>query len=156
VTDNAAQELLDRADVSAVMHRYCTAIDTKDWALLASCFTEDVEADFRSFGGRAEATGRDAWVAGIKSTIAGLDATQHLTGNHVHQIDGDKAKLRAYIQAVHMLQNDRGDPEYTIGGWYDVDLTRTPDGWRIHRYTLDVRWHRGNRGILRMAARKAG
>ena len=156
MTDATVQELLDRADVSAVLHRYCQAIDTKDWALLESCFTEDLEADFRSFAGREVVKGRETWVAAIRSTIAGLDATQHLTGNHAHVIDGDRAKLRADIQAVHTFQNDRGDPEYTIGGWYDIDLTRTPDGWRIHRYALTVRWHRGNREILRLAARKDG
>ena len=145
------QHLLDRADISGVLHRYAKAIDTKDWTLLASCFTEDLEADFRSFSGREVARGRDRWVEAIRSTIQGMDATQHLTGNHVHEIRGDEATLCAYIQAVHRLQNERGDPEYTIGGYYDCDLLRTPEGWRIRKYRLTVTWHRGNREILRLA-----
>ena len=155
MTDSAQNELLDRADISAVLHRYCQAIDTKDWRLLESCFTEDLVADFTSFAGREAVEGRDKWLQAIKGTIAGLDATQHMTGNHIHTVDGDAAQLSAYIQAVHMLANDKGDSEYTVGGWYDIDLRRTGDGWRICRYALNVRWHRGNRGILRMAARKA-
>ena len=159
MTETKLQLLLDRDHISQVLHTYATAIDTRDWELLASCFTEDLEADFRAFGGREVVTGREAWVEIIKGTIAGLDATQHLTANHVHRIDGDTATLTAYLQAVHRLDSARGDPEYTVGGYYTCDMARgTPDevndGWRMRRYTLNVTWHRGNRDILRQAQRR--
>lgn len=148
-------ELQDRIAISEVLHRYAAAIDGKDWALLRSCFTDDLEADFRSFGGLEVVRGADAWVAAIRSTIQGMDATQHLTGNHTHRLDGDQAKLSADVQAVHILANQSGDNEYTIGGSYDCDLVRTAEGWRIRRYVLKVRWHRGNRHIIRLATRAA-
>lgn len=148
-------ELQDRIAISDVLHRYAAAIDGKDWELMRSCFTDDLEADFRSFGGLEVVRGADAWVETIRSTIQGMDATQHLTGNHSHRIDGDQAQLTAYIQAVHILANDRGDSEYTIGGSYDCDLVRTAEGWKIRRYVLTVLWHRGNRNILRLATRAA-
>jgi hypothetical protein len=153
--DDMTRLLLDRAEISGVMHRYCTAVDTRDWALLASCFTPELEADFRSFGGREVVRGRDAWVEAVRATVGGLDATQHLTANHVHEIDGDTAHFTAYLQAVHVLANDQGDPEYTVGGYYDCDMVRGPDGWRIARYSLNVTWHRGNRHILRLGTRRA-
>ena len=149
-------QLNDRIAVSDVLHRYCRAIDTKDWALLEGCFTEDLEADFRSFAGREVVRGRAIWLAAIRKTIAGLGATQHLTGNHAIALDGDAATLRADIQAVHILVNERGDGEYTVGGWYDIDLRRTADGWRMCRYKLSVSWARGNRDLLRIAAKRAG
>ncbi|MDP6876308.1 MAG: nuclear transport factor 2 family protein [Alphaproteobacteria bacterium] len=149
------QLLLDREDISQVLYRYATAIDTRDWDLLATCFTEDLEADFRSFGGREVVKGRDTWLEAIKSTIAGLDATQHLTANHVHNVDGDSATLVAYLQAVHRLDTARSDPEYTVGGYYTCDMLRGDDGqWRMRRYSLSVSWHRGNRDILRQAQRR--
>jgi ketosteroid isomerase-like protein len=154
MTDAKIQLLLDRADISQVLHSYATAIDTRDWDLLATCFTEDLEADFRDFGGREVVKGRDAWLEIIKGTIQGLDATQHLTANHVHQIDGDTATLTAYLQALHRLDTARSDPEYTIGGYYTCEMVRTNDGWRMRRYTLNVTWHRGNRDILRQAQRR--
>ena len=159
MTETKLQLLLDRDHISQVLHTYATAIDTRDWELLASCFTEDLEADFRAFGGREGVTGREAWVEIIKGTIAGLDATQHLTANHVHRIDGDTATLTAYLQAVHRLDSARGDPEYTVGGYYTCDMARgTPDevndGWRMRRSSLSVTWHRGNRDILRQAQRR--
>ncbi|MBT4490057.1 MAG: nuclear transport factor 2 family protein, partial [Rhodospirillaceae bacterium] len=140
------------------LHTYATAIDTRDWELLATCFAENLEADFRAFGGREVVKGRDAWVEIIKGTIAGLDATQHLTANHVHQIDGDTATLTAYLQALHRLDTARSDPEYTVGGYYVCNMVRGEEnqngGWRMQRYTLNVTWHRGNRDILRQAQRR--
>ncbi len=159
MTDANIQLLLDRDHISQVLHTYATAIDTRDWDLLATCFTEDLEADFRDFGGREVVKGRDAWVGIIKGTIAGLDATQHLTANHVHKIDGDTATLTAYLQALHRLDTARSDPEYTVGGYYTCDMVRgaaddANGGWRMRRYTLSVTWHRGNRDILRQAQRR--
>lgn len=155
MSDPMTKLLLDRADISAVMHRYCTAVDTRDWDLLASCFTADLEADFRSFGAREPVAGRAAWVEAVRGTIGGLDATQHLTANHVHHVDGDVARLTAYLQVVHWLANELGDAEYTVGGYYDCDLRREEDGWRICRYRLTVTWQRGNRHILRLGQRRA-
>ena len=159
MTDPALQNLIDRADISSVLYTYAAAIDSRDWDLLAACFTEDLEADFRDFGGRQVIKGRAAWVDAIKGTIAGLDATQHLTSNHVHKIDGDTAILTAYLQAVHRLDNARSDPEYTVGGYYTCDMVRSGEkeingGWCMRRYKLTVTWHRGNRDILRQARRR--
>lgn len=155
MNDDALQALLDREAVANVIKRYARAIDTKDWALLETVFTEDLEADFRSFGGREVQHGRDTWIGIVKGTIAGFDATQHLTGNHVAEVDGDRATLNAYIIAAHWLHESRGDSEYTVGGDYDIELRREADGWRIRKYTLNVTWHRGNRDLLRQAARRA-
>jgi hypothetical protein len=154
MSDPKVQLLLDRAEMSGVLHRYAKAIDTKDWKLLATCFTEDLEADFRSFAGREIGRGRDNWVESIQSTIEGMQATQHLTANHTHEIDGDAGKLTAYVQAAHWLPNKRGDAEYTVGGYYDCDMVKTGGEWRIRKYKLTVTWHRGNREILRLAPKR--
>jgi hypothetical protein len=153
--EETSRLLLDKLEVSEVISRYCHAIDTRDWGLLTSCFTEDCEADFRSFGSREVVRGRDSWVAAIKDTIGGLDVTHHATSNHMSEIDDDAAKLTAYIEALHWLQNDLGDPEYTVGGYYNCHMNRQPDGWRIARYSLTVTWQRGNRHILRLGRRWA-
>lgn len=151
---NAADILFDRANISDVLYRYAKAIDTKDWDLFATCFTEDVEVDFSSAGWSKIIHGRDPWTQLLSSAIDGLDATQHLTGNHVHEIRGDEATLTAYVQAVHQYNNPHGDPEYTIGGYYDCELLRTPDGWRIRKYRVTVTWRRGNSELLRLAKKK--
>jgi hypothetical protein len=148
--------LLDRAEISDVVHRYATAIDLRDWALLETCFTAEMEADFRTFGVREVFQGSaDEWVRRVRSTIDGCDATQHLSANHVHTIDGDAATCVSYMRAEHFLINDRGDDSYTVGGYYTNELVREAAGWKIKKYTLAVTWSRGNRHILAIATRRA-
>jgi uncharacterized protein (TIGR02246 family) len=145
----------DRLAVIDVLNRYATAIDTRDWTKLDEVFAEDAVGDFTSFGGRDEMIGREAIVAGIRAVIDGFEVTQHLLGNQSARIDGDTAHLTAYIHAVHILTGGRGDPEYTIGGRYEIDLNRTPFGWRAIRHVLLVTWDRGNRDLVRRAAARA-
>jgi hypothetical protein len=153
---NAAQRVLDRMETADVAHRYATAIDRKDWALLRTVFDDEVEADFRSFGAREVYRGpADGWVAAVRDTVAGLDATQHLMANHVQAFAGpDRCALTCYLRAEHVLLNDRGDDLYTIGGYYDWTLVRAADGWRAVAYALTVTWARGNRGVLALARRR--
>ena len=148
--------LLDRAEISDVVHRYATAIDLRDWALLADCFTENLVADFRSFGVREVFRGSAVdWIALVASTIDGCDATQHMMANLVHDVRGDLATCTAYIRAEHFLINDRGDDSYTVGGYYTNELAPTERGWRIAEYRLTVTWSRGNRHVLALATRRA-
>ena len=154
---DTARLVLDRMETADVAHRYATAIDTKDWALLGAVFADEVEADFRSFGSREVYRGpADGWIDAIRETIAGMDATQHLMANHVHAFDGpDRCTLTCYMRAEHFLIQNRGDDSYTVGGYYVWTLARGADGWRASSYALNVTWSRGNRGLLAMARRRA-
>jgi hypothetical protein len=152
-----ARLVLDRMETADVVHRYAAAVDTKDWPLLRRVFADEVEADFRSFGAREVYRGpAEGWVAAIRETIAGMDATQHLMANHAHAFDGpDRCTLTNYLRAEHFLRNNRGDDSYTIGGFYVWRLVRGAEGWRAAAYALNVTWARGNRGLLAMASRRA-
>lgn len=153
MTDQMLREAAERMAVSDVLHRYATAIDTRDFKLLEQVFDEKVETDFTSFGGKAAIFSRDEWIDNVRRTVGGLDVTQHLTGNHVHRIEGDRAHLTAYLQALHRYSASHADPDYIIGGYYDIDLARRPEGWRITHYKLTTTWERGNRYIMREAAK---
>ena len=149
-------QLEDRLMVHDVMHRYALAIDTKNWALLRTVFAESITADFRSFGSKTVFRGSAAtWVDMIQSTLQGMDATQHMMGNHLYQIEANRAQGTTYIQARHVCHNNWGGNTYTIGGHYAVDMVREAAAWRIAAYTLHVTWHDGDRHVLRAAARKA-
>ena len=155
MSDEILQGLADRAAISDVVHRYATAIDTREWELLRTCFGDPVEADFTSFGVRQPFRGSaDDWVAAVRSTIEGLDATQHLTANHVHEISGDRATCTAYIRARHVFAAADGESQYTIGGYYTWEMVRDSEGWRVEKYAINVTWKSGNRHILKQAARR--
>jgi 3-phenylpropionate/cinnamic acid dioxygenase small subunit len=145
----------ERIDVAETVYAYATGIDTRDWTLYRSIFTDDVEIDFSSWDGSpARRMRADDWVAGVQPLFHGLDATQHSMSNPRVTIDGDRATCVLYMQAAHFLRNDEGDAEFTIGGYYTDQLVRTPAGWRVCGVKLTVTWSRGNKHIMALAVQR--
>ena len=140
--------------VHNVMHRYALAIDTKDWDALGGVFADEVVTDFRSFGAQDVFRGSGSdWVAQVSATISGMDATQHLMGNHLYAIEDERAVGTTYIQARHVCRNDLGGDVYTVGGHYDVQMVRVDDEWKISEYAINCTWYEGDRHVLKAAAR---
>lgn len=135
---NGAELLADRLAISDVVITYATAVDTRDWDLLRSIFTERVFFDFRSFDpDLLGEIGVDELVARAMVN-AKFEATHHMSTNHRHEIDGDRATCVSYMQAGHFLKRPDGDYHCTLHGYYTNTLTRTSDGWKISRYALTV------------------
>ena len=85
----------ERSGVVDVSIRYAQAVDERDWELLAGVFTRDVEVSYSS-GNHVE--GRDAVVAQVRAALEGCGPTQHLIGNHVVELDGDRARSSCYVR----------------------------------------------------------
>jgi hypothetical protein len=146
----------ERIDVAEVVYSYATGVDTRDWALYRSIFTDEVEFDFSSWDGNpARRMKADDWVAGVQPLFDGLDATQHSMTNPRVSIAGDRATCIMYMRAAHFLVNAEGDAEFTLGGYYTDQLVKTPAGWKLCGVKLTVLWSRGNRRIMSLAARGA-
>lgn len=144
----------DVTEICDLRYRYAMGIDTRDWALHRSIFTDDIVMDFSSYNGRP-ASGApvraDDWVSGLKPLFHGLAATQHTMTNPQVSINGDAAQLRMYMQAEHFLDFDDPTAWFTIGGYYTDDVVRTPQGWRCRGVTLTVFWRRGRADIMPVA-----
>jgi len=158
--DTRAQDqlrtLMDKAAISDVICNYATGVDSHDWTLFRSCFTDEIEADFSSLGDMGHFRGSaDKWVRMARGLMENLDATQHLMGNIQAEIDGDQAVARCYLQAMHVRAGENGAPHYIIAGHYRHELTRGADGWRIRKYTLTALWTSGNRGLFVSAMERA-
>ena len=138
------QRLIDRQEIADLCARYAAALDTKDWTLLESCFT-DAPA-FVHPGGRLE--GFEAILARTKEALEPLDASQHLLGNIVADIDADSARCTCYFQAQHVRQGTPGGGTYIIAGSYTDTLTRTPGGWKIAERVQVYLWRDGNRAVV--------
>jgi len=143
--------LLDRAEISDLLIRYTTDLDTKDWELLHSCFTETIATDFSSVGGPAAATTQAGDFIAFLRQFLGRDGlrTQHLSTNHVICIDCDSATCVSYIVAQHHLPEGSGD-DFIVHGYYTDALARTPQGWRISKRKFTLGWTTGNPQILKM------
>jgi 3-phenylpropionate/cinnamic acid dioxygenase small subunit len=139
------QGLRDRAEIIDVCVRYARALDQRDWDLLQTCFEPDATFDY---DGMEPFRGTEALVAVCRGALDPLDASQHLLGNHVVDVDGDEARSGCYLQAQHVRSGTPGGHTYIVAGTYTDHLRRGPDGWRITHRRLAVSWTDGNSAVL--------
>ena len=138
------RRLTDRLEIADLCARYAFALDAKDWALLESCFTG--APAFVHPGGRLE--GVEAILTRAKGALEPLDASQHLLGNIVADVDGDSAHCTCYFQAQHVRRGTPGGDTYIIAGSYTDALTRTSGGWKIAERVQVYLWRDGNRAVV--------
>ncbi len=122
----------DRQDISELLVRYATGIDRRDWRLFRTVFTANCELDYGEIGSWS---GVDAVTDFMQRVHALAGHTLHRLTNLAVTVDGDKATARTYIDGLIMA----GDTTSGVNaiGFYDDDIVRTSDGWRIarRRYT---------------------
>lgn len=127
----------EHADISALLYRYARAVDSKDWELYRSVFTEDAQIDYSSAG--AIVGTRDEvvdWFAANFGVI--LWSMHYITNIEVLDTDGDAATVRAMFYNPMQLP---GMAEMSAcGGYYHHELVRTPDGWRSRSLREENLW----------------
>lgn len=116
----------DRLEISALLYRYARAVDTKDWALYRSVFTDDAVIDYSSAGA----------ICGTRDQVADWLATgftaipmsmHHITNIEILEHTGDSATVRAMFYNPMQLP---GMADLSCcGGYYHHDLVRSGDGW---------------------------
>jgi 3-phenylpropionate/cinnamic acid dioxygenase small subunit len=125
----------DELDIQRVLTDYAYGCDNRDWALLKSVFTEDAYLDYTSTQGPAGS--RDEVVAWLEQSLSQV-MIQHVVSNFQIDLDGDRAKVRAMFYTAVRLPGQ--DEMLLTGGYYDEELARTVDGWKIQRLYEDNRW----------------
>jgi len=142
-------DLAHRAAIVDLTHRYCWALDSREWQLLDDVFAADATAELAS----PLLQGRDAIVARVRGTVEALDATQHTVTNHLIEVDGSSATSMCYLHAQHVLAAAEGGPLFVVAGRYHDRLALTDDGWRIVHRRLDIVWTEGNLAVVRAPRR---
>jgi hypothetical protein len=126
----------DEADIARLLYRYARAVDTKDWDLYRSVFTDDAHIDYSSAG--AAVGTREEVVDWLSQGFATIPMTMHYITNIECDFDGDTARVRAMfynpMQLPHMSELSY------CGGYYHHDLVRTPDGWRSRHLREENVW----------------
>ena len=109
-----------------VLVRYATAIDTRDWDLFRTCFTDDVDADYGDIG---HWHGVDEITQWMRETHEPCGHTLHRITNISVSEDGGTASSRAYVDALVLF----GSGGVRAAGFYDDSFVLEADGWRISR-----------------------
>jgi hypothetical protein len=137
------EDLSDKAEIGEVIVRYGWAIDTKDWALLDTCFTADAHVDYSSNPGGKVGPYREVrgW---LEKVMSAFPVTQHLMSNTEVMLDGDRAKVRTMVTNPQGAATRAGGLHFFfVGARYDDDFVRTPDGWRIAKRVETTLWFQG-------------
>lgn len=144
----AVSELADRAEITTLVSRYFSAIDDKrlDRATLASVFTA---------GGRltrpngSSTVGPEAIADQQSESFARFRATHHVSSDHVIDLDGDSAQVRANLIAMHLWADQERDPHtlqthFLAGGVLHAFVERTGQGWRLSELSMRNTWRTGS------------
>jgi hypothetical protein len=158
--ESRLRQLEDRTQISEQVIRYAMGVDRRDWVMFAGCFTDPVYADFSGGGVPAATFSRADLVARISAVLNGFTVTQHLSPNHVIELDAadpDRAVCYSYMYAQHLLEGAGGGEFYLLRGSYTNHMLRTPEGWRIERIIQHRSWEYGNTAAVSEAfARSQG
>lgn len=125
--------MTDRDEIVELTVRYATAIDSLQYSLLTTVFTDDAVVDYGVVG---QWSGGAEVAAFMEAAHVGAKRTMHRMTNQAVDIDGDTATVRTYVDALILFDGGGANPI----GYYDDQLVRTGDGWRIsHRTYTSVR-----------------
>ncbi|MFF9011379.1 nuclear transport factor 2 family protein [Streptomyces sp. NPDC014870] len=138
--------LVDRAELSALIDTYATGLDVGsfDEAWAQSLFTEDVDLHYPVGSHRGHA----GLLSFTREIMDRWQRTQHLTAGHRITVQGDRAELDWNLLAVHVHPGDdparAGLEPFRIGGRFEAEAIRTPQGWRFARMSLQIIWTSGS------------
>jgi 3-phenylpropionate/cinnamic acid dioxygenase small subunit len=131
-------DVVDRIAMDDLLTRYATAIDSRDWDLLDTVFTNGAHLDYRSAGG-VEGTYPEVrqWLSDV---LPMFDLTQHLVVNREFRLRDDGAEARSCFLNINRLEV-KGKPWlFTVGGRYHDQHVNTPHGWRIAERIEHTLW----------------
>ncbi len=122
-------EISDRLEIQQLLVDYSTAIDRRRFDDLDRVFTPEAYIDYRAMGG-IDGTYPDVkgWLAQV---LPNFPAYFHMLGNVDIRVDGDAASSRSIC--FNPMKLDESGRVLFCGLWYEDELVRTADGWRISR-----------------------
>jgi hypothetical protein len=135
------QALTDRAELGQLCDSYLLHLDLDraDDSWLSSVFTEDAHVTFPM----GEYKGMDGLLAFQEMARANFVASHHVGTTSEIKLDGDRARVRVHLTAVHIAKTDEPLAHFDIGGHYEADAVRTPAGWRLSTLNFSLVWSGG-------------
>lgn len=136
---DAVSYLMDYNAICACQYSYALGIDMKKPELIA--FDETIDVCYPATGTVLEGRSGPDFAKSLVDNMAARDiVTQHYMNVYELAIEGDAAHGLTYLRATHLME---GADIYIVGGYYENDYVRTPDGWKIKRVQLTYTYEEG-------------
>jgi 3-phenylpropionate/cinnamic acid dioxygenase small subunit len=132
-----SRQVGDQLEIATLLTRYARAVDSKDWELYRSVFTDDAFIDYSESG--VIAGSLDEVTDFFRGDFSALvSMSMHYISNIETEVDGDAARVRAMFYNPTQI---KGMAELCyFGGYYHHELVRTPEGWRSRRLREEPVW----------------
>ena len=133
--------LIDEADISRLLARYCELVDRRDGDAVANeIFTADGRTDHGIFG--SAAVGRTEIAEMYARSNRTTESSAHYISNSIIDIDGDSAKVRSYVSSWTWLRSSAHSgkirpADFIITGIFVDLMRRDANGWRIFDRKLE-------------------
>lgn len=124
--------LADKLECTELVYRMARAIDRCDADLLSSLFHPDATDDHGLFTGTAA-----DFVTWVMPLLKTMKQTQHVIGQVLIELDGDRAAGESYFIAHHTVDTPDGEV-FTIAAGRYLDRFERRDGvWKMsHRHAV--------------------
>lgn len=139
----ALQSLLDRQQITEVLHRYGQTFDAKDADGFASLFTEDAHwkihrrgTERPQFENASRAQLRDFVADRFSTVLAGRQTQHYVTGTVFLELTEDFARTRSTVLVVHRIL-ETGALAPVNAPVYMDEFVKTEAGWKISRHTAN-------------------
>lgn len=117
---------------------YVRALDRLDGELLAAQFWPDAQVDYGAF--------YQGTIDGFLPIALGFQGsmrdTQHLVGNVLARVDGERASAESYVHAHHIIAQGGDLVQLMVGARYLDRLERRGGEWRISYRSEILDWGR--------------
>jgi len=128
--------LFDERAIHHQLYALASAMDNRAWDALDTIIADEAEGDF---GEGYEVSGRAGFVAMFRRFLGNCGPTQHLLGNILVSIDGERATSRCYVRDMHQGDGIHSDKFLSTPGEYRDQWARTSHGWRlVHRTKINL------------------
>ncbi|GGH10158.1 nuclear transport factor 2 family protein [Pedobacter zeae] len=148
--EEKVQYAVDRFEIQDVITRYSFGQDLHQGddpnilEIWKDIFTKDAVLDYSAAGNPPTSYEHMAVIMrGDKHTVGNMSSFsnwQHLAGNPVVKVEGEKASARTDLWATHKgkLTDGKITPSLYVAGAFTDELVKTADGWRISYRKLEI------------------
>lgn len=132
--------LLAERDIARALTRIARAMDARDWDALLAELTEDATGEL----GTGPLANPAEIVALIRRYLDPCGPTQHLLGNLLVEVDGDRAEGRCYVSDMHLGPAGKEHVTFATLGDYHDRWRRVGGVWKLCHRTKLNRAHVGS------------
>ena|SRR5947207_9800777 len=136
VDQSSLRALQDRIDITDVLYRYSSCIDSFDNDGVRSVLADDVWAQY---GNLDPVSGGDALAEWITGATASIIWQHHLLSVYQVDVDGDSAKALSYLTSYQVFKDDPKVAKTLVARYHD-ELRRTPEGWKLSKRVAEFLW----------------